>query len=80
MFVCTVARWGLSQALRYADMIEAACADSPDPPPQAQSCSNIRRGYRRRGVERHVIYFRQTIYGIAIIRILHDRMDARQHL
>jgi len=35
---------------------------------------------RRRNVERHMIYFRITDYGIAIIRILHERMDAPHHL
>ena len=35
---------------------------------------------RRRCVERHMIYFRITDYGIAVIRILHDRMDAPRHL
>jgi plasmid stabilization system protein ParE len=29
---------------------------------------------------RHMIYFRVTDYGIAVIRILHDRMDAPRHL
>jgi len=37
-------------------------------------------GYRRRSVERHMIYFRITTYGIAIIRILHDRMYAPRYL
>lgn len=40
----------------------------------------IRRGYRRQVVERHMIYFRITDYGIAVVRTLHDRMDAQQHL
>ncbi|WP_207901287.1 hypothetical protein [Sphingomonas sp. PP-CC-3A-396] len=31
-------------------------------------------------VEQHVIYFRSTSYGIAVIRILHQRMDAGRHL
>jgi len=27
-----------------------------------------------------MIYFRVTDYGIAVIRVLHDRMDAPRHL
>jgi plasmid stabilization system protein ParE len=27
-----------------------------------------------------IFYFRVTAYGIAIIRVLHERMDAPQHL
>jgi toxin ParE1/3/4 len=44
------------------------------------SMRHIRRGYRGRNVERHMIYFRITDYGIAIIRVLHERMDAPHHL
>jgi len=39
-----------------------------------------RPGYLRRGVEQHVIYFRPTSYGTAVIRVLHQRMDAARHL
>jgi toxin ParE1/3/4 len=76
VFDYTVAHWGVPQAMRYTDRIEAACADSAEAPQQAQICSSIRPGYRRRTVEQHVIYFKPTRYGIAIIRILHQRMDA----
>jgi len=80
MFDYTVSHWGLAQAMRYADRIEAACSDLAEAPQHAQGCADIRPGYRRRGVEQHVIYFRQTRYGIAVIRILHQRMDAKRHL
>lgn len=80
VFDYTVARWGLPQAVRYTDLIEAACADLAEAPQQAPACDNIRPGYRRRRVEQHVIYFRPTDYGIAVVRILHQRMDAGRHL
>jgi len=66
--------------MRYTDIIEAACADLAEAPQQAQGCANIRPSYRRSGVERHAIYFRPTSYGIAVIRILHQRMDAARHV
>ena len=28
---------------------------------------------------RNTIYFRVTDYGIAVVRVLHDRMDATRH-
>lgn len=80
VFDYTVAQWGLPQAQRYTDLIEAACADLAEAPQQAQGCANIRPRYRRRTVEQHVIYFRPTSYGIAVVRILHHRMDAVRHL
>jgi toxin ParE1/3/4 len=49
-------------------------------PKTTRACDLIRPGYRCQSVERHMIYFRITAYGIAIIRILHDRMDAQRHL
>ncbi len=49
-------------------------------PKSAPACDHIRQGYRHRNVERHMIYFRITDYGIAIIRILHERMDVTRHL
>lgn len=80
IFEHTVRHWGLPQALHYTDLIEAACISLAKTPLQSQSCAFIRPGYRRLSVEQHVIYFRQTNYGIAVVRILHRRMDAPRHL
>lgn len=80
VFDYTVRQWGLEQAVRYTQMIERACAMFADAPEQAQDCGYVRAGYRRAAVERHVIYFRVENYGIAVIRILHARMDASRHL
>lgn len=80
VFDHTVTEWGLPQAMRYTDLIEAACADLAEAPQRAQGCDHIRPGYRRRAIEQHVIYFLPTSSGIAVIRILHQRMDAARHL
>ena len=76
----TVQRWGVEQASRYTDFLTEAFEELTLSPETAPACDNIRLGYRRRNVERHVIYFRMTDYGIAVVRILHDRMDASRHL
>lgn len=44
------------------------------------TCDHVQRGVRRWPMERHMIYFRITRYGLALTRILHDRMDARRSL
>ena len=80
IFDYTVAEWGLPQAIGYADLIEEACTALASAPALAASCDDIRPGYRRRIVQRHVIYFRIESYGIAVVRILHDRMEATRHL
>jgi toxin ParE1/3/4 len=73
-------QWSLQQADRYIDMLGAAFAELAGAPMVASACDHIRPGYRRYHVERHMIYFRITPYGIAVTRILHDRMDAPRHL
>lgn len=76
----TVQQWGIEQADRYIDFLTAAFAELAQSPKTAPVCDHIRPGYRRQSVERHMIYFRVTKYGIAVIRVLHDRMDAPRHL
>jgi len=76
----TLERWGVEQANRYTDIMTAALAELAQAPMTSAACDQIRSGYRRKSVERHLIYFRITTYGIAVVRILHDRMDAPRHL
>ncbi|MEO8838315.1 MAG: type II toxin-antitoxin system RelE/ParE family toxin [Herbaspirillum sp.] len=76
----TILKWGVEQADRYIDIMTTAFAELAQSPKTAPACEHIRPGYRRRRVERHMIYFQITAYGIAIIRILHDRMDAPRYL
>ena len=62
-----------TKAVRYTQMLA-------DAPLQSQDCAQLRAGYRRVAVGRHMLYFRVEDYGVAIIRILHGRMDAPRHL
>ena len=73
-------RWGGRAGHSVHCVMTAVCAELAQSPKSAPACDDIRPGYRRRSVERHLIYFRITAYGIAIIRILHDRMDVLRHL
>jgi toxin ParE1/3/4 len=70
---------GAEQADRYIDALTRTFVELAQAPRSAPACDHIRPGYRRR-VERHIIYFRPTSHGIAVFRILHDRMDAATHL
>lgn len=76
----TVQQWGVEQADRYINALTTIFSELAQSPKTAPACDHIRSGYRRRSVERHMIYFRITTYGIAIIRILHERMDAVRHI
>jgi toxin ParE1/3/4 len=80
IWIYTAQHWSVEQAHRYTDFLTAAFAELAQSPKMAPACDHIRPGYRRRSVEQHVIYFRITNYGIAVIRILHERMDVSRHL
>jgi toxin ParE1/3/4 len=80
IFDYTVHNWGLDQAKRYTDDIRDACQRLADAPHRAQRCDHIRTGYRRRTAGKHIIYFKQTPYGIVIVRILHHKMDTQSRL
>lgn len=80
IWIYSAQQWGVEQANRYTDCLVEAFTELAQSPTSAPACDHIRAGYRRRSVERHMIYFRITPYGIAIVRILHERMDAPHHL
>ena len=80
IWLYTRRQWGTEQAERYTTILANAFAELAQAPKVATSCDHIRGGYRRHGVDRHMVYFSVTEYGIAIVRVLHDRMDAARHL
>jgi toxin ParE1/3/4 len=80
IFDYTADRWGPDQAESYLARIMILCGELATAPHRAPECAHIRDGYRRQIAAEHVIYFKPTPYGIAVIRILHQRMDATRHL
>lgn len=80
IFDYTAQQWGFEQAIRYTQAIADACARLAAAPLQSRDCGHIRPTYRCAAVGRHMLYFRVEDYGIAIVRILHVRMDAPRHL
>ncbi|MBY8952563.1 type II toxin-antitoxin system RelE/ParE family toxin [Pseudomonas carnis] len=80
IWVYTVQRWNVEQAHRYIDIFTAAFSALAQSPRTFPACDYIRPGYRCSRIERHMVYFRVTDYGISIIRVLHDRMDALRYL
>lgn len=76
-FTCGL--WNAEQADRYVDQFIEAFEVLAGSPRIGPTCDHVQRDIRRWPIERHMIYFRITRPGVAIIRILHDRMDARLH-
>lgn len=80
IWLYTLEEWGIDQAHRYTDELVAAFDQLAENPQRGKSCDHIREGYRYSLTGRHVIYFQTTDYGIAVIRVLHARMEAMRHL
>ena len=76
----TFEKWGLAQADQYTDQLIKSFEELAAHPKQGQSVDHIRKGYRRSVVGRHAIYYQTMDYGIAVIRVLHDRMLPMRHL
>ncbi len=80
IWLYTLEEWGLEQANRYTDELTDVFTQLAVGPQLGTACDHIRTGYRRSRVGRHVVYYRMTDYGIAVVRILHDRMLPTRHL
>ena len=79
VWLYSLTEWGAGQTDRYIDDLTAVFRFLADSPKAGKPSENIRAGYRKYPVIRHVIYYRETGYGIEIMRVLHDRMLATRH-
>jgi toxin ParE1/3/4 len=76
----TQATWGRAQRNRYLAWLDACFHLLAREPHLGRACDEIRAGYRKYHVGRHLIFYRESSAGVEIIRILHDRMDIEAHL
>jgi toxin ParE1/3/4 len=79
VWLYSLREWGAKQTNHYIDDLAAAFEFLADSPKAGIQCGNIRAGYRKYPVIRHVVYYREAAYGIEIVRVLHDRMLASRH-
>ncbi|MER2511221.1 MAG: type II toxin-antitoxin system RelE/ParE family toxin [Nitrosomonas ureae] len=74
-------QWGKAQQIRYLTQLDSAFRDLAVNPDIGRTCDDIREGYFKYSVGKHVIFYRHREKGqIEIVRILHGRMDIEQHL
>jgi len=73
VWLYSLAERGLSQTEHYIEDLTSAFGFLATSPKAGKTCDSIRTGYRKYFVTRHVIYYRETDYGIEVIRVLHDR-------
>jgi len=76
----TFARWGMGQAEKYVRDLWAAMEKQVNDLPNSIDIGDVRSGYRKVHAGSHVIFFKVTLDGIDVVRILHQRMDFNRHL
>ena len=73
-------KFGINQRNKYLDLINFKFIQLSHEPSIGFSCNEIRKGYFRLTIEKHIIFYRKYSYGIRIIRVLHHKMDWSKHL
>lgn len=73
--------WGRQQRNFYLQQIDAAFHDLAAMPEKGRNADNIRQGYRKYGIGKHLIFYRMTQPDhIEVVRILHSSMDMENRL
>lgn len=75
----TADAWGVEQADLYTDRIRDACDELAAGIRLGRPVA-IRDGYFKYAVGRHIVFHVRAGNGIAVIRVLHQKMDAERHL
>jgi toxin ParE1/3/4 len=79
IWLYTFRQWSLEQADEYHRGVMTAIEDLASGNKVWQR-TDVREGYWKHKVGRHVIYFRCPSGYLDVIRILHERMDVDRHL
>lgn len=77
----TEENWGVKQRNSYLEQIDSVFHLVAESPKRGLACDEIREGYRKFSVGKHIVFYRQfSAKEIQIVRILHASMDIENHL
>ncbi len=75
----TISSWGNEQAKVYAQNIDAALMKLAQYPDFGKERNEIYKEAKSFPVEKHIVFYRVSLNGIGVARILHQRMDLSKH-
>ena len=79
--IYTQENWGQSQRTIYLKMMDDAFRELSDNPEHGRKIDDIRAGYYKYKIGKHLIFYRfVSETDIEIVRILHQKMDIESHL
>lgn len=76
----TIETFGVEQARRYRDDLEACFLSLAHNPRLGRIVEQLAPGLRRFVYRSHVVFYNEHKWGVLIVRVLHARMDAARHL
>ncbi len=80
IWLYTFENWSLEQADRYYQLIFDEIEYLTRNPSSGKEYTHVRKGYFRSKVKSHFVFYKVTLEGIEIIRILHQEMDIDDRL
>jgi len=76
----SVKDFGVAQTEHYFKALKECIELLPDNPDIGYSAEDILPGYLRFPYESHVVFYKKLSSSIIVVRVLHERMDAKLHL
>ena len=73
-------QWGIEQLEAYSEEVNRAFSVLSINPHIGRTHDDIRPGLRSYRVQQHVIYYRVAADTVVVLRILHRKMEAAQHV
>lgn len=80
IWLYTCEEWGVDQADKYLDQLEAGMQQLLNHPSLGTNYTHVLPGYRRLQVEHHAVLYKVIEPEVLVIRVLHEDMDAPQRL
>lgn len=80
IWVYTCEEWGIDQADKYLEQLEAGMRQLVDHPLLGANYAHVLPGYRRLQIEHHIVFYQVLESEILIVRVLHEDMDASERL
>ena len=80
IWVYSLQEWGIKQADKYIDQLNAGFARLETNPKLGRSRDDLRSGYFSLTLNEHIAYYVITPSIVQIVRVLHSQMDPDRHL
>ncbi len=75
----TQQEWGVQQAEAYIRTLHQGLMVIASNPALGRNRDYIRPGLKAYHTGSHIVFYKSTPYGVAIVRVLHQAMDYDQH-